>query len=197
MKNTLTILASAFAFTALTAFTPNSVGDGYYAINTKKSEVNWEGSKVIGSAHSGTVNLIEGGIELADGKISGGKFTIDMTSITCTDLDGDMKGKLEGHLKNDDFFAVDKHKTARLVIEGVDGDNITGSLTIKGITNKVTFPAKVVMSNDGTITATADIEVDRTKYKVHYGSGSIFDDLGDKAINDMIKFKVKLVGSAS
>lgn len=197
MKKTLTVFASAIAAAALTAFTPISAGDGYYAIDNTKSEITWEGSKITGSSHSGVVNLIEGGIQVADGKISGGKFTIDMTSITVTDLEGSMKGKLEGHLKNDDFFAVDKHKTARLVIEGADGDNITGSLTIKGITNKVTFPAKVVMNADGSMTATADIEVDRSKYDVRYGSGSFFDDLGDKAINDMIKFKVKLVGSAS
>lgn len=196
MKQTLTLLASAFAFIAFTAFTTPS-GETYYAVDTKKSEIFWEGSKITGSTHSGIVNLVEGGIQVTDGKISGGKFTIDMTSITVTDLEGEMKGKLEGHLKNDDFFSVDKHKTARLEIEQVDGDKITASLTIKGITQKVVFPAKVVMSNDGSMTATADIEVDRSKYDVRYGSGSFFDDLGDKAINDIIKFKVKLVGSPS
>lgn len=179
----------------LVAFTPKPAADGYYSVDASKSEVKWEGSKITGSSHMGTVNIAEGGLQLADGKITGGKFTLDMTSITVTDLDGGMKGKLEGHLKNDDFFAVDKFKTAQLVIVSVDGDNITADLTIKGKTNKVIFPAKVSVK-DGSLEASANIEVDRTKYDVKYGSGSFFDNLGDKAINDVIKFEVMLVGNA-
>ncbi|MCB9186374.1 MAG: YceI family protein [Flavobacteriales bacterium] len=197
MKKQLAILSGIMAFMVLVAFKPTSVSDGFYTIDTEQSVVNWVGSKITGKTHTGTVKLVEGGLMVAGGKVDHGKFTIDMTSINVTDLDGDMKQKLEGHLKNDDFFAVDKHKTARLVIVDVRGDELTAELTIKGITNKVTFPAKVVFSDNGTMTATAKIEVDRSKFDVRYGSGSFFDDLGDKAIDDIIKFEVKLVGKAS
>jgi polyisoprenoid-binding protein YceI len=195
MKKQLSILSSVMAFMVLVAFTPKPAADGFYSIDSDKSEIKWEGSKITGKSHTGTVKIVEGGLQIAGSKITGGKFTIDMTSINVTDLDGGMKSKLEGHLKNDDFFAVDKFKTAQLVILSVDGDNVTADLTIKGKTNKVTFPAKVSMK-DGNLEASANIEVDRAKYDVRYGSGSFFDDLGDKAINDIIKFEVKLAGSA-
>ncbi len=183
------------AFMVLVAFTPINNSDTFYGIDTEKSVVNWEGAKVTGKSHSGTVKLMEGGLQLSDGAITGGKFTIDMTTINVTDLEGGMKKKLEGHLKNEDFFAVDKFKTANLVILGVDGDQVKANLTIKGKTNEVSFPTKVVMK-DGMIEATAKIEVDRAKYDVRYGSDSFFDNLGDKVINDIIKFEVKLVGKA-
>ncbi len=180
----------------LVAFTPINGADGFYRVDTEKSTVEWEGSKITGKSHTGTVKLIEGGLQIAEGKVAGGKFTIDMTSISVTDLEGGMKGKLEGHLKNDDFFATDKFKTANLAIVSVDGDNVKANLTIKGQTHEVEFPTKVVINADGTLKATATIEVDRSKYDVRYGSDSFFDNLGDKAINDIIKFNVTLVGKA-
>ena len=192
MKKQLTFLSSIMAFVLLVAFTTTTVSDGFYRVDTKKSTIEWSGSKITGKAHTGTVAISEGGLQLANGKITGGKFTIDMTTINVTDLEGGMKEKLEGHLKNEDFFNVEKFKTANLVIVSVSGDQIKASLTIKGITNDVVFPAKVVLDAEGNLTASADIEVDRSKYDVRYGSDSFFDNLGDKAIDDILKFKVTL-----
>lgn len=189
-------MTGVLALAVTTAFTPVSDTDGFYQVNLEKSKVNWVGSKVTGSTHEGTVMLKEGGISISNGKIASGKFTIDMTSINVTDLDGGMKKKLEAHLHNDDFFSTDKFKTANLVIKEVKGDNITADLTIKNITHPVTFPAKVVFT-DGKMTATAEIKVDRTKYEVRYGSDSFFDNLGDKAIDDTIVFNVNLTATAS
>ena len=39
-----------------------------------------------------------------------------MTTIICTDLSGKGKASIEGHLKSDDFFSVDKFPTASLTI---------------------------------------------------------------------------------
>lgn len=197
MKKQLTLLSGIMAFMILVAFTPINSSDGFYKIDTQTSVVEWVGSKITGSSHTGTVSIIEGGLMISDGKVDHGKFTIDMTSINVTDLDGDMKGKLEGHLKNEDFFAVDKFKTANVAILGSEGDNVKANLTIKGITHEITFPTKVVLNEDGTLTATAKIEVDRSKYDVRYGSDSFFDNLGDKAINNIIEFEVKVIGVAS
>lgn len=195
MKTNISIFSAIIAFVALVAFKPISDADGFYRIDTTSSKVEWVGSKITGSSHSGTVSVSEGGLQLEGGKVSGGKFTIDMTSINVTDLDGGMKEKLEGHLKNDDFFSVDKFKTANLTIKSVSGDNVTADLTIKGITHEVTFPVKVVADANGGVNATADIKVDRSKYDVRYGSDSFFDNLGDKAINNIIEFKVTLKGT--
>ena len=195
MKKHLTILSSIMAFMVLVAFTPITESDGYFAINTGESSVVWNAQKVTGSGHTGTVAISEGGLQVADGKISGGKFTIDMTTIATTNLTGRMAKKLVGHLNSEDFFATEKHKTANLVVLGMDGDNVKANLTIKGITNEVTFPATVSVV-DGVLTATAEIEVDRSKYDVRYGSDSFFDNLGNKAIDNIIKFTVTLKGKA-
>ena len=195
MKKHLTILSSIMAFMVLVAFTPITESDGYFAINTGESSVVWNAQKVTGSGHTGTVAISEGGLQVADGKISGGKFTIDMTTIATTNLTGGMAKKLVGHLNSEDFFATEKHKTANLVVLGMDGDNVKANLTIKGITNEVTFPATVSVV-DGVLTATAEIEVDRSKYDVRYGSDSFFDNLGNKAIDNIIKFTVTLKGKA-
>ena len=108
------------------------------------------------------------------------------------DLSGESKGKLEGHVKADDFFGVDKHATSKLVFTNVSasGKNsykVTGNLTIKGKTNPVTFDVSVYGSK-----ATAAMKVDRSLYDVKYGSGSFFDNLGDKTIYDEFDLVVDL-----
>ena len=193
MKKYTTIFSSLMAFMVLVAFTPITDGDGYYAISNTDSKVEWTATKVTGSSHSGTVNLKEGGLQVADGKVTGGKFTIDMTTIACTDLSGGMAKKLVGHLNSEDFFSVAKHTQANLAILKSDGNNLVANLTIKGITKEITFPA-TVKTADGVLTATAEITVDRTQFDVRYGSDSFFDNLGDKAIANDITFKVTLKG---
>ena len=37
------------------------------------------------------------------------------------------------------------------------------------------------------------IDIDRSKFDVRYGSNSFFDNLGDKAIDDIFKLEIKLV----
>ena len=116
-----------------------------------------------------------------------------MTSITVTDLKaGEGKEKLEGHLKADDFFGTDKFPTAKLVFKTIGKKSagvyaVTADLTIKGITNPVKFNITV-----GKNTATAALKVDRTKYGIKYNSGSFFDGLGDKTINDEFELAVDL-----
>lgn len=169
-------------------------------IKPESSKIEWFAEKVTGK-HNGLVMLKSGTIEVADGKLKGGEFTVDMTSINVTDLEGEYKQKLEGHLKSDDFFSVDKHKTANFKIKQVITKNsstynheITGDLTIKGITHPITFPASISIK-DGKFAAYGEMVVDRSKYDVRYGSKSFFDDLGDKAIYDEFTLKISLGAS--
>jgi polyisoprenoid-binding protein YceI len=125
--------------------------------------------------------------------LSGGTFVIDMTSITNTDMSGNMADKLVGHLKSDDFFGVATYPTSTLVITKVEGAEngqykVTADLSIKGKTHPVTFVTK----NEGD-TFMADIKVDRTLYDVRYGSGKFFEGLGDKMIYDNFELSVTLV----
>jgi len=115
-----------------------------------------------------------------------------MTSLTATDLTGDYLGKLNGHLKSEDFFGTDKHTTSKLVFKKITDKgkgiyNITGDLTIKDVTAPITFDLTIKGAN-----ATTKFNVNRTKYGIKYGSGSFFDNLGDKAINDEFELTVNL-----
>jgi polyisoprenoid-binding protein YceI len=162
-------------------------------VDTKKSSLKWEGKKVTGS-HDGTINIKTGALLFEDGQLKGGTFSIDMTSINCLDLSGGGKEKLEGHLKSDDFFGVEKYPEAKMVVKrvvslGTPGDyRLIADLTIKGTTKEIKFDAKV-MDN----AASAEIVVDRSEFNIRYGSGSFFDNLGDKTIYDDFTLNVSLV----
>lgn len=166
-------------------------------VDTNSSQIAWVGKKVTGQ-HNGTVNIKDGALEMENGEVTGGSFLIDMTTIDVLDLEGEYKGKLMGHLRSDDFFSVEKYPTAEFVITSIDKSEATdathfvaGDLTIKGITNKVTFPANVTVK-DGKANAKASFALDRTKWQIRYGSGSFFDGLGDKMIYDDFELTVNL-----
>jgi polyisoprenoid-binding protein YceI len=172
-----------------------------FKVDTQKSKLAWVGRKVTGE-HSGFINLADGVLVTDGKKVTGGTFTIDMNSISNDDLkDEGYKQKLIGHLKSDDFFATEKFPKAQLVINKVtalskDQYKIKGALTIKGITNDIEFPATITTSKSQ-ITAKAKIVVDRTKYDIKYGSGSFFDNLGDKAISNDFEMNVELVANSA
>ncbi|WP_442787466.1 YceI family protein [Flavobacterium suncheonense] len=160
-------------------------------VDVAKSKLTWVGKKVTGQ-HDGTITLKEGALVFKGKKIAGGNFTVDMTTINSTDLEGKGKEKLDGHLKADDFFGVEKFPTSKLVFKtiGTKSNNtyaITADLTIKDITHPITFDLVV-----GKNVATAKLMIDRTKYDIKYGSKSFFESIGDKAINDEFELNVNL-----
>lgn len=160
-------------------------------VDVEASQIKWEGEKLTGS-HYGTIDLKEGYFEMEDDKLVGGEFVADMSTIDVTDLEGDDKAKLMGHLKSEDFFGVKNYEEAKFVINTIadkgDSYGISGDLTIKGKTNPIAFDLKM----DGN-TATTELVIDRTKYDIKYGSGSFFDNLGDKVIYDEFTLDIKLV----
>lgn len=178
------------------AFT-NKLEDGNYEVSLKQSKVEWVGKKVTGQ-HNGTVNIKSGSLVVKDGMLKGGEFVMDMTTITSLDLEGEYQQKLNGHLKSADFFGVEKYPEAKFVITNVkeNGKNgrftVTGDITIKETTKEINFDAQLVDSGDG-IVAVADIVIDRSEFDVRYGSGSFFDNLGDKTIYDDFTLSVNLV----
>lgn len=184
-------LTLALAFFAAGAYATEPVAEEKVEVKTNESRVTWKAYKVTGS-HTGTVALESGDLVFDNGTLTGGEFVVDMTSITCTDLEGEYKEKLEGHLKSDDFFSVGSHQTSKLVFTdikatGKNSYEVTGDLTIKGITKPITFDVSVYGSK-----ATATLKVDRAQYDVRYGSGSFFDNLGDKTIYDEFDLVVDL-----
>lgn len=185
---------SLFLLSGIQANDP--VKDGWVKIAPAASTVNWVGKKVTGQ-HSGNISIKEGSLQIAKGALKGGNVTIDMTSIKTTDLTGEYAANLDGHLKADDFFGVDKFPTATLIITDVksSGNNtyaVTANLTIKGITKPVSFNTTVVPDGNK-YKATADILIDRTEYDIKYGSGKFIEGIGDKAIHDVFELKVSVV----
>ena len=178
---TLTLISISFSYSqSLTA-------------NKTQSLIRWYGEELTGKTHFGNLSFKEGRIELQDGLIIGGNFVVNMTSLSVEDLSGGAKARLEGHLRSDDFFSVDKYPEATLKITQkakVEGDvqKLYGELTIKGIKHAVDFSVILVDKK----TATANLTFDRSKYNVRFRSGSFFENLGDKLILDDIRMEVSL-----
>lgn len=164
-----------------------------FTVDTEASNMHWLGQKVSGS-HEGDIKIKDGSLMLEDGKMSG-IISIDMTSMTCTDIEDETYNqKLIGHLMADDFFSVEENPTATFEIKEANKvyrsdatHEIVGDLTIKGITNEIKIPATVEMDSDA-FAATAKFSIDRTLWDIQYGSGGFFDGLGDKMIYDDIQF---------
>ena len=187
MTNLKTI---AFAFLAFSLTTIVSAQNK--KIDVAKSNITWVGKKVTGS-HEGNIKFKDGTLDFKGSTLVGGNFVVNMASIDVRDLkSGEGKEKLEGHLKADDFFGTEKYPLGTLVFTKVVAKqnglyNVTGDLTLKGITKPVTFNMTVKGPK-----ATTALVIDRTKYDIKYGSGSFFDNLGDKAIYDNFDLAVEL-----
>lgn len=157
-------------------------------VDTTASVLTWKGTKP-GGAHDGTVSLKSGGLLVENGTLKGGEFVVDLTTITNVDMKGSGgAAKLEGHLKNADFFDVEVYPTSTFVITNVEpkGDklHVTGNLQIKDVTKSITIPATISTEN-GITTFTSDtFNVNRADFNVKYGSKSFFDNLKDKFIDD-------------
>lgn len=193
------VSAAALAlFVSFSASAEKTLKESSYKVDAKSSSLNWNGKKV-GGEHSGTIQLKEGTIKLNGSKLVGGSFIADLNTLVCTDIeDKTYNGKLIGHLRSDDFFSVDKFPSAKYVVTKVVAKSgnvydVTGDLTIKGITKSVTVPVTVKTTSKGA-EATGTLVVDRSKFDIKYNSKSFFDvnTLGDKLINDDFTIAFKL-----
>jgi len=160
--------------------------------NVEQSTVAWTGTK-IGGQHQGFIKLKNASLEIENNQIISGQMTIDMNSISCTDLTNDTYNKkLVSHLKSDDFFGVKDYPEASFKITDASEFNNTeasvkGEITIKGKTEILTFTVKKNKNE-----YKAKIEIDRSKFNVRYGSTSFFESLGDKAIDDIFTLDINL-----
>jgi polyisoprenoid-binding protein YceI len=172
---------------------------GTFALSAQKMDikptdavVKWIGNK-IGGAHNGEIKVKSGTLELKDGNIVKGSVVIDMKSITCKDLENETYNKkLVDHLNSDDFFGVEKFPTATFAITKASKfnngkANVSGSLTIKGKTEPISFEVSKLNN-----VYTTQLKVDRSKFDVRYGSNSFFDNLGDKAIENIFILDIQL-----
>jgi len=179
----IAILFSAFFM--LTAFTTHV---DRYSADVSKSKLVWKAEKVTGG-HDGHVSLKRGSVTMDHGKIASANFVVDMTTITNDDIKSEKySDKLVEHLKSEDFFFVKKHPEVSFeMMRATDLGNgkfdVFGTLTIKDIQGVIAFPMELKESKSELIVS-GSFSFDRNKYKIIYNSGSFFENLGDKAINN-------------
>lgn len=177
--------------------------DGSYTLSAQESSIAWNAQKRVGAKHNGTVQVQEGAFVVEQGQVVGGTLVADMTTLVDLDLtDEKFNTMLVNHLKSDDFFSVETYPTATfaisevVVLEGVEGSThrVTGSMTIKGIENEISFPAVFAATQTG-LQVTGTATLDRTLWDVRFGSDKFFDNLGDGLIEDefMLTFDMLFV----
>jgi len=195
MKRVINTIAIALVAVFISLQTQAQV----YTVDTQKSVLTWYGEKVSGD-HWGLINVQSGEFTIKDGKLVSGKFEIDMNSIVDKDLtDETWNAKLVGHLKSPDFFDVEKFPKATFEItkavtfSGGVG-TVKGNLTIKGKTNPVEFKATMHKTSED-LKFYGLVIIDRSKYDIKYGSGSFFENLGDKTIYDEFKVRLNIVST--
>lgn len=177
-------------------FCTSIVFSSRYFIDTEKSNVIWIGRNV-SSEHHGVINIKRGYVDIDKKSIVGGEIVIDMKSIVVVDMSDKYNRKLEKHLKNSDFFDVDLFPESTFKIKKnhqlITDENIMfqGDLTIKDTTIISSIPSKILVE-DNIVKAIGIVDIDRTLYGITYGSGTFFEDLTDKAIDDKFTLKFKI-----
>jgi polyisoprenoid-binding protein YceI len=155
------------------------------AFGPESSKIEFIGSKVTGS-HDGGFKEFTGefrteGDRLADDGIE----VVIQTDSLWSDSE-----RLTGHLKNEDFFDVEKYPTAEFVSTAVkpadDGWSITGDLTLHGVTKAITFPAQVQVEDEA-VHLTSEFSLNRFDFDIAYTGKA--DDLIRKEV--VIKLDVK------
>lgn len=169
-----------------------------WAIDTEQSRIKWEGgtSGVMVYSHFGSIKIKEGSLTTEGNNITGGNFVVDMTTIKPEDNgynEENTPEKLVGHLSTGDFFLVEQFPTASFAVKSMNGNTLTGDLTIRDKTNEETVNlAAVEMNPDGSMKATGTLVFDRQKYGVAWAHF-----MKDVLLKDDISLEVTLVGKAS
>jgi polyisoprenoid-binding protein YceI len=182
-----------------------NAGGTQYNANTGESKIEWVGTKPTGR-HHGTFKIKDGYLTVANNMVTGGKFTIDMKSVTPDDQDDEGNKKLQGHLQSADFFDVEKYPDGIFEITEVkadDGSNaenrmmkdathiVTGNLKLKDATKSISFPAKINVS-DNQVTADANFNIDRTQWGINYQSDK---SIQNKFIDHEVNLQLHLVAN--
>ena len=171
-----------------------------YIVDIEKSKINWA-CKGVGKEHVGYVTIQSGSILIDTKTINSGFVYINMKSIVNTDIkDAGFNKNLVDHLKSKDFFASATYQTSTLKIiktqrldvpEGQPNYKINGELTIKGIKKPIEFMSTIKYLKKS-IVINGDVTINRTDWDIKYNSGSFFQDLADKLIEDNINFKLDI-----
>jgi polyisoprenoid-binding protein YceI len=154
-----------------------SAGAAELKLDAKNTKIGFVGSKPEGD-HKGGFKTVTGTVsyDAADLTSTEISVNIDANSLWADDP------KLTAHLKTPDFFDVRKFEDATFKSTQVEkgekaGEfNITGDLTLHGVTKSITFPAKIAVK-EGALTLTSSFKIKRGDFGMTYGAGNIDDEV--------------------
>lgn len=176
---------------------PASLADGLYVITKVAPKVTWSAEKLTGDGHQGTLAVSGGKFKVANGQIQDGVVNFDMTQISVTDLTGEKKANLEGHLRSGDFFNVETHPKAVLTVNSIEGSTLSASLDMNGVSVDYSIPVNItqtdVPGDQQGIAVTGKFDLDRTKHDITYRSKT-FDDKLDWFIKDDVAVAFAVMG---
>jgi polyisoprenoid-binding protein YceI len=141
-----------------------------HTIDKAHSEINFVADSRMLSAH-GFFGKWEADVKLdaAKWENSSVAITIDAASIN-TRVE-----RRDGHLRSADFFDVEKHpnitfKSVSVKSTGANKLDITGDLTVRGTTKRITVPATMVFYEGGMGRFRGQFAINRMDYGVSYDS---------------------------
>ena len=170
-------------------------------INIEESKLYWIGRK-IHKDHRGTINIKNGTVFIKDNRLMEAYLKVDMNSIECTDIENEKSNRnLVKHLKNEDFFEVNKYPYSEIFLKFnlmkessvnlKQSYNANGDIVIKGIRQPISNDFFISYKNN-IFSTTGEIDIDRTAFNIKYSSGRFFPELADRAILDNFTIKFEL-----
>ena len=165
---------------------PAAAAQDSFPILGRESMVAFTGAKVTGT-HEGKFPAFRGSMRVPNDDINQAQVKIEIeTGSVVSD-----HPKLTGHLKSADFFDVQKFPKASFVstkITQTEGSkaNVTGNLTLHGVTKQISFPATIAQSG-GRFVTTAEFGINRKDFGIMYPGRP--DDL----INDEVLIRLNII----
>ncbi|MEO7532036.1 MAG: YceI family protein [Sediminibacterium sp.] len=181
MKKAIVALVGIAFLTGIYSFAPGTGKKAAttLAVNVTKSRVDWVASKK-NDFHTGFFPIKSGEVMVEAGKLTGGKFILDVANVKVTDAGGG--DGLNGHLKRADFFDVEKFAEASYEITSVNYTSettadVTGNLTVKGTSVPMKIQIMIRNSDDKGFFAQSFVNLDRTLLGINYGIGNVSKDV--------------------
>jgi polyisoprenoid-binding protein YceI len=182
---------------------PTPLPTGRLRVDVAESRTEWLGRNLL-NKHWGKIPITSGYLDVKEGQIQGGEFTLAVVDITCDDLAGNpYHDALIAHLRSDDFFDTALYPEARLKITrasaipdappGSQNLQVEADLTLRGVTEPIAFTLSAGMDEKNRCVAQAAFSIDRTRWGVLYGSGRFFSRLAGHLVNDLIELQVRIV----
>jgi polyisoprenoid-binding protein YceI len=167
------------------AAAPKMAEAATWMVNSEASNVKWTGgtSGAQVYSHFGSIAIMEGKFNTNGEVLEGGAVIIDMTKISPEDesySEEQPASDLVGHLSSPDFFDVEANPTATFNITSVNGSEVTGDLTVRGITHEETLMVEIMEVTPENMHVKGNLEFDRQKYDVaweHYLEDVILSDM--------------------